>query len=126
MTLLYESSGAGELNKPDNLTTGPGGDVFLCEDTGYDVPLPVDYIKPSIRAVTERGGIFEFARAESNLTEFAGVCFDAPRRTMYVNQQGDPRDGTPGVTYAIWGPWRKGRHEGALRLLRVDRHARLG
>ncbi|MGH3040559.1 MAG: hypothetical protein ACRDNG_02245 [Gaiellaceae bacterium] len=68
------------------------------------------------------GLIYDFARAGrgglevgTNWTEFYGVCFSRPKRhwdlkmlTLYVNQQGHPEaSGAPGVTYAIWGPWKR-------------------
>lgn len=95
LTLIYESPGPWELNHPDNLVVAPSGDLFLCEDT--NAPLYV-------RGLTRDGRIYDFARAASNTTEFAGVCFDPWGRTMYVNQQGN-RSTQPAVTYAIWGPW---------------------
>ena len=44
-------------------------------------------------------------RGKTNPTEFCGVCFDGNGNTMYVNQQGSQEE--PGVTYAIWGPWKR-------------------
>ena len=34
--------------------------------------------------------------------EFAGACFDPNGDVMFVNMQ------SPGITYAIWGPWARG------------------
>ena len=34
--------------------------------------------------------------------EFAGVCFEPKGKVMFVNMQ------SPGITYAIWGPWKRG------------------
>jgi secreted PhoX family phosphatase len=111
LTLLFESlideeTGTFPLDRPDNLTVAPGGTVFLCEDRGY-VAGSASNLIPSIRGLTPQGMIFEFARAETNLTEFCGACFGPGgfKATLYVNQQGNPVDGTPGVTYAIRGPW---------------------
>jgi uncharacterized protein len=95
LTLIYESPGPWELNHPDNLVVAPSGDLFLCEDT--KAPLYV-------RGLTRDGRVYDFVRAGSNTTEFAGACFDPWGRTMYVNQQGN-RSSQPAVTYAIWGPW---------------------
>lgn len=96
LRLIYESANASQLNHPDNLVVGPTGDLFLCEDT----PAPL-----YIRGLTPDGQIYDFARAATNSSEFAGACFGAPGATMYVNQQGRTHLGLPGVTYAIWGPW---------------------
>lgn len=96
LTLIHESADASQLNHPDNLVVGPTGDLFLCEDT----PAPL-----YIRGLTPDGQIYDFARAATNSSEFAGACFGPPGATMYVNQQGRTHLGLPGVTYAIWGPW---------------------
>jgi secreted PhoX family phosphatase len=105
LTLIYQSSDAEELNRPDNLTPGPAGNLFLCEDTGFSLNPNPTFRLPHIRALTPGGTVFDFARAETNATEFCGACFDPDGSTMYVNQQGHPVGGVPGVTYAIWGPW---------------------
>lgn len=104
LTLVYESSVTEPaLVKPDNLALARSGELFLCEDNPAS-PTPPNHI----RGLTRDGLVFDFARAETNNTEFCGVCFD--KSTMYVNQQGGT-DGTPGVTYAIWGPWNQGDDE---------------
>ncbi|CAN5232864.1 DUF839 domain-containing protein [soil metagenome] len=95
LTLIYETPGAEQLKNPDNLTVAPTGDLFLCEDSE-----PPQFI----RGLTPNGGIYDFARANTRESEFAGACFDPDGRTMYVNQFGDVNlEGA--VTYAIWGPW---------------------
>ncbi|MFN2489467.1 MAG: alkaline phosphatase PhoX [Actinomycetota bacterium] len=96
ITLIYESPGPEQLNHPDNLVVGRTGDLFICEDNDSAVHM---------RRLTPEGQIFDFARANDN-SEFCGACFDASGRTLFVNQQGDREQGIPGVTYAIWGPWR--------------------
>jgi uncharacterized protein len=99
LTLLLQSESADELAKPDNMVLASTGDLFLCEDNPNHPP------PNRIRGVTPEGLIFEFAEAVTNPTEFCGACFDPKGLTMYVNQQGG---GTaPGVTYAIWGPWKR-------------------
>lgn len=35
-------------------------------------------------------------------TEFAGACFDPAGKVLFVNVQ------SPGITFAIWGPWARG------------------
>jgi secreted PhoX family phosphatase len=114
LSLIFESADGELLNSPDNLAVAPTEDLFICEDTGQ-VPLP------HIRALTPDGQIFDFARADANATEFCGACFSAVARpggagaggldlsalTLYVNQQGNPVQGIPGVLYAIWGPWKR-------------------
>ena len=101
LTLVYESALTDPaLIKPDNMVLAQTGDLFLCEDNPAS-PTPPNHI----RGLTPDGLIYDFAQAKTNATEFAGVCFDRRGRTMFVNQQG-ATDGTPGVTYAIWGRWR--------------------
>jgi uncharacterized protein len=96
LTLIYESPGPEQLKNPDNLTVGPNRHLFLCEDS----------IEPQfIRGLTPDGQIYDFARAITNQTEFAGVTFDRRAETLFVNQFGDPENGVEGRTYAIWGPW---------------------
>jgi secreted PhoX family phosphatase len=92
------------LVRPDNITfLETTGDIFIAEDVSGE-GLPVSKPAHHIRGLTSDGLIFDFAKAKTNSTEFAGVCFSPDRRTMYVNQQGD-MSGEMGVTYAIVGPW---------------------
>ena len=68
----------------------PGGDVV---DGGRE------------RGLAPHGYVFDLAR---NMVpgfenrEFAGATFSPDGQTLFVNIQ------TPGLTLAIWGPWRKG------------------
>jgi uncharacterized protein len=102
LTLVYQSPLTNPpLIRPDNMVMAATGDLFLCEDH------PAGPVANHIRGLTPDGGIFAFARAETNPTEFCGACFDEKSLTMYVNQQGDAATGAQGVTYAIWGPWKR-------------------
>lgn len=95
LTLIYESPGPEELEGPDNLCVVPKtGDLMLCEDSN-----PPQYL----RGLTTDGAIYDFAHSIANESEFCGACFDPKGEVLYVNQQ------TPGVTYAIWGPWKRRR-----------------
>jgi uncharacterized protein len=103
ITLIYQSANASTLRNPDNLVIVPQTrDIFLCEDTSGE---------QSIRGLTRRGEIYDFARTKANMTEFCGACFDPAGHTLYVNQQGGRGmlpAGSPGanaVTYAIYGPF---------------------
>jgi uncharacterized protein len=121
LRLIFQSDDAAGLFHPDNLAVAPTDDLFICEDAGEEVA-------PHIRALTPDGFIYDFARAARggldaglNWTEFCGACFSSvphprPRSggldlstlTLYVNQQGGAAAaGAPGVTYAIWGPWKR-------------------
>jgi secreted PhoX family phosphatase len=121
LRLIFQSDDGSVLFQPDNLAVAPTEDLFICEDTGMGTA-------PHIRALTPDGLIYDFARAGlggradgTNLTEFCGTCFSSVPRpvrrsggldlsnlTLYVNQQGDATaTGSPAVTYAIWGPWKR-------------------
>jgi secreted PhoX family phosphatase len=96
LQLVFESPGEATLDLPDNITVSPRGSLVLCEDGGG-----VNYI----RGLTLDGRIFDFARnavAGFEGNEFAGACFAQRGQTLYVNIQ------TPGITFAIWGPWARG------------------
>ena len=96
LVLLFESPSAEVLDAPDNLCVSPRGGLVLCED-GDD--------EQYVRGLTQRGQIFDVAKnmvpgAEDS--EFAGATFSPDGRTLFVNIQ------TPGLTFAIWGPWEDG------------------
>ncbi|HXG65835.1 MAG TPA: alkaline phosphatase PhoX [Blastocatellia bacterium] len=96
LILLYESEGVSFLDSPDNITVSPRGGFVLCEDGDEEQFL---------RGLTQDGKIFNFAR---NIVpgfddqEFAGATFSPDGETLFVNIQ------TPGLTFAIWGPWEDG------------------
>lgn len=94
LVLLFESTDRALLDAPDNITVSPRGGLVLCEDGGG-----VQYV----RGLNERGEIFDVAQnliAGNN--EFAGACFSPDGEIMFVNVQ------TPGVSFAIRGPWENG------------------
>jgi secreted PhoX family phosphatase len=104
ITLLIEAEPSGELlDEPDNITVSPFGHLFLCEDGGGE---------QFVVGINQRGELYQFAQnilfANSSDpvlrdrfadNEFAGACFDRRGLTLFVNIQ------TPGLTFAIWGPW---------------------
>ncbi|PMB48073.1 phosphatase [Fischerella thermalis CCMEE 5201] len=90
LRLYIEPNNGGVLDFPDNIVVAPNGDLFLCEDGGG-----TDFIV----GITPSGALYKFARNALNSNEFAGVCFSPDGQTMFVNIQ------TPGITFAIWGPW---------------------
>ena len=91
--LFVEPEDGTVLENPDNVILSPFGDLFLCEDGNG-----TDYVV----GVNSRGQLYQFARNPFNDSEFAGVCFSPDGQTMFLNIQ------SPGITFAIWGPWRKG------------------
>ena len=76
----------------------PQGSSLLCEDGPTE-----NYL----RGVTRRGEIFDFALnaiPQRTAEEFAGATFSSDGKVLFVNIQA-----SAGTTFAIWGPWRKGK-----------------
>lgn len=94
VTLVVESVDAAVLESPDNITVGPDGRLYLCEDGANG---------DNIVGVNRDGELFMVAQNNFNGSEFAGACFSHDGRFMFVNTQ------SPGLTYVIRGPWRKGQ-----------------
>lgn len=103
LQLVYESTGAGALDLPDNVEVRGGrGTLVLCEDGSGD-----NYL----RGLTRGGQIFDIAlnRLTRNATgaprfgeEFAGATFSPDGETLFVNIQA-----SQGISFAIWGPWQQ-------------------
>jgi len=106
ISLLFESPGADVLNAPDNITVSPRGGLVLCED-GSDLEF--------LHGLTVHGEIFKFAQNNVILngerngivgdftgSEWAGACYSPDGRWLFANIQ------SPGITFAITGPWKKG------------------
>lgn len=103
LTLLFESPGEEVLDMPDNMAVSPRGGIVLCED-GHYVPQRVQLLKPN-------GQLFPLAANNLKLdglhghqgdfrdSEWAGATFSKDGEWLFVNIQ------TPGVTFAITGPW---------------------
>lgn len=107
LQLILESPGAEILDSPDNLTVSPRGGVVLCEDG--------DVSPHRIHGMTPAGELFRFAennvvlKGERNghagdfrAEEWAGACFSMDGQWLFLNIQ------TPGITFAITGPWQEG------------------
>lgn len=101
LRLVYESPDPMQLDLPDNVTASPRGTLVLCEDSSGD-----NYL----RGLTKRGQIGNIAlnRLTSSAgaprfsDEFAGSTFSTDGETLFVNIQA-----SAGMTFAIWGPWRR-------------------
>lgn len=92
LTLVVESTDRALLDAPDNITVGPDGRLYLCEDgSGGDNLVSVDH----------DGSLAILAQNTSSGSEWAGACFSPAGNVMFVNMQGD------GLTFAIKGPWRR-------------------
>ncbi|HYP53410.1 MAG TPA: alkaline phosphatase PhoX [Pyrinomonadaceae bacterium] len=98
LRLLYESAATDTLRMPDNLCVSPrrADCLVVCED-GDGVN--------HVRCLTPRGHVFDLARnivPGFEKREFAGATFSPDGQTLFVNIQ------VPGITFAVWGPWRSG------------------
>lgn len=120
LVAIYVSPNAESADNPDNITVSPRGGIVVCEDGGGIDDAAGDLaIGTRLIGIDHRGNSFVFA--ENNMVldtpppgrpliapddyrsrEFAGACFDPLGRVLFVNIQ------TPGVTFAIRGPFNKG------------------
>ncbi|MGV9214384.1 alkaline phosphatase PhoX [Micromonospora sp. RB23] len=101
LVVVFHGTGSEEqlFETPDNICMTPFGGLMLCQDGGGD-----NYLM----GTTTAGEPYLFARNRQNIGtesapaygEFAGVCFSADGRTLYVNCY------QPGTTFAITGPFR--------------------
>ena len=119
LTCIFASSDAVTANNPDNITVSPRGGVLLCEDGGGVVD---SYgFGERLVGLTAAGEAYIFAKnnivfddvqaatagkkvsgGDYRNREFCGACFDPSGHFLFVNVQ------TPGMTFAIWGPWAEG------------------
>ena len=109
-------------DNPDNVSVSPSGGIMLCEDGDQG-----DGNALSLLGLLPNGQSFEFARnnviiapgdadaladeghdpaaigtGDFSDNEFAGATFSSNGQWLFVNIQ------TPGITFAITGPWAKG------------------
>jgi secreted PhoX family phosphatase len=113
-SLVYESTGNSAVDNPDNIAWSPRGSLILCEDG--------DATPQMLRGLTLDGSIFPFAAnnldfsatgmgahtrpsgkvfsSDYRSSEWAGACFH--NEWLFVSIQ------TPGITFAITGPWDNG------------------
>lgn len=106
LELIFESPSAATLNAPDNLTVSPRGGLVLCEDgSGEEFMhgLTVDgeifqFAKNNVVLNGERNGI----QGDFSGSEWAGACYSPDGQWLFANIQ------SPGITFAITGPWRDG------------------
>lgn len=78
-------------DSPDNITASPHGFALACNDGEGEQFLV---------AINDAGEVFPFSRHVLNDSELAGATFSPSGQTLFVNIQ------EPGITIAIWGPWR--------------------
>ena len=105
---VFVSPSAAVLDNPDNIAVSPRGGIVLCEDGENTVQ--------SLHGLTPDGEIFRFAEnhvvlagqrngitGDFSSSEWAGATFEPKNGNwLFVNIQ------TPGITFAITGPWKQG------------------
>ena len=127
LTLLFESTdGVGQVDGPDNIAVSPRGSILMCEDGDSDpkrlvgltkggetFPFAENRIALSTSDLEVINGVYPGTRdffwdelpddgspREFTSREWAGATFYG--RWLFVNIQ------SPGVTFAITGPWENG------------------
>jgi secreted PhoX family phosphatase len=119
LAAVFVSQSEEAADNPDNVTVSPRGGLLLCEDGGGLVVDGTRRFGARLIGVNPRGESFVFA--ENNVVieqpvagkpaivpndyrgfEFCGATFSPSGRHLFVNIQ------TPGITFAIEGPWRRG------------------
>ena len=90
LELFLEPNDSTLLERADNLTVSPWGDLIVCEDGSG-----TDYLV----GVTPTGIAYKLGRNSFNNSELSGVTFSPDGSTLFVNIQ------VPGLTLAITGPW---------------------
>ncbi|MHA7870853.1 MAG: alkaline phosphatase PhoX [Hyphococcus sp.] len=122
LTCIYVSENPLAGNNPDNITISPRGGIVLCEDGGgveddfgfgerllglTPAGEPFIFGKNNIQLeqadIVSAGKSLRFiAEDDYRNREWCGACFNAAGDTLFVNVQ------TPGITFAITGPWSAG------------------
>lgn len=121
LTLLYESNDAMAVDGPDNIAISPRGGIILCEDG--------DSNPKRLIGLTADGITFPFAENRIVLNDgdidVIDAVFPGTKANFWDNPVGDYRNRewagatfhgdwlfanvqSPGVTFAIRGPWKKG------------------
>ncbi len=116
---IFVSGNQAAGNNPDNVTVSPRGGVILCEDGGASSDAfgsgsrllglnaageSYIFAKNNIQLTAEQIGAAGKLVAAGNYrgSEFCGACFEPSGRVLFVSVQ------SPGVTFAITGPWARG------------------
>ena len=113
LKLIYDSPGADELDNPDNMVVTPRGGLLLCEDAAGNqftegerlIGLNLNgetftFAQNNIQLALSPNGVIQPGDYRQN--EWAGACYSPDGKWLFVNIQ------TPGITFAITGPFDKG------------------
>jgi secreted PhoX family phosphatase len=113
LKVIYDAPNAAAVDNPDNMTVTPRGGLLLCEDASGNGFTEGERLV----GLTLHGQAFTFAQNNITLaldysdavragdyrqSEWAGACYSPDGRWLFANIQ------TPGVTFAITGPWGPG------------------
>ena len=117
LAAVYVSPSTDEADAPDNITLSPTGTIILCEDGGGERNL-LGMRTRGTRLLSVDGNGVVRVMGENNMdlaeeisgkpaietgdyrgSEWAGATFSPDGKTLFVNIQ------SPGVTFAITGPW---------------------
>lgn len=77
LRVLAASTTREKLDMPDNITVGPGGDIYVAEDDA----VGANYI----RALSPSGAVHDIAFNYASPRELAGVCFSPDFRALFFN-----------------------------------------
>jgi secreted PhoX family phosphatase len=98
LTLFVEPADKAVMNMCDNITVGPNGHLYVCEDKTGGINF--------LKGVTPEGRVYTVGRQAQpgdtdvgSNSEIAGACFSPDGSTMFLNVY------SPGTTLAITGPW---------------------
>ena len=90
LELFVEPNDSTVVQRADNLTVAPWGDLIVCEDGPNENFL---------FGVTPRGEVYKFGKNAVSNSELAGAVFSPDGSTLFMNIQED------GLTIAITGLW---------------------
>jgi secreted PhoX family phosphatase len=92
LTLIAQADKEDALDRPDNITVAPWGDVFVAEDGKS--PNGIFLIRPDGKAI-------QVARnaVNSGDSEVTGICFSPDGKWLFLNIQWE------GLTVAVTGPF---------------------
>ena len=105
LELFFEATDANAMESPDNVIVTPWGDLWFAEDGDGE---------NRVMGITPGGDVYKFASNRLNDSEFAGPCFSPDGQTFFVNVQ------TPGITYAVWGPFAPRSRGGQRRMAHAE------
>ena len=120
LVLLFESTGPGVLDGPDNMCTSPGGAIVIAEDgnlksnfvrallsDGSLITIAENLVGVQRHYIEASGKLYDPTVPDDGASagdgvghsEFAGPRFSPDGKFLFVNIQ------VPGITCAITGPW---------------------